>query len=618
MKFLSSFFVLVLIFSCQENIQKSVSEVQNTQDSTAIAINYEKASKNKDSNQYYLDAAKKVMLKNGGQRCLVSLLFLEGKRELMGSKLDAVTQIADSGLRINLSHENKLFKGKFYNLKGNVAGFKRNVYQSLEYYTEAEKIFLETKEWGALAGIYSNITNAYFSLKDYKTGLEYSSKAYNLKKFVQEDRIRTNITIIHALALTKNNRFEKALKIQLEADSISNITNDIVTKLSVAIGYAEIYKATNKFELASLNYEKCIALSKVSGIKHFELMSNIGLLSLYEQKNENNKLLQNADSTILLAKSLNNVDVLHTTQRIIGRAHAKNNNFQKAFENLNASYMLYDSTSGVENQKNINELRVKYKVEKSEKDRLKQNLLFAKQKEQLQKSRILLGLLGILLVGLFSVIFVRRKLNKARVYQLNLENNQRIQKALIDGEEKERLRLAHEIHDGIASMLTGITYKISGDQSEKSEILDLLKSLHEDTRKIAHNMMPIDFKKTNLGMALQQLCEKMTSSEIEVLMAGIREKFDISVQKSYVIYRTVQELVNNALKHAQCKTVFVKMVKLQNEVILSVEDDGIGITESQKQNGLTNIKERIQLLQGVLKIEGSENKGTIVEIRLVP
>lgn len=606
--------LVVLLVSCQRNEMKTASNSKNTQDSTLISVNFERASLNKDSSAIYYREAKEVMQKNGSQRCLASYLVLEGKRNLMAGELDSVLFIADSGLRIEYLPENKFFRGKFYNLKANVAGFRRNIYECLDYYTKAEKVFIEAKDSNSLAGIYSNITNSYFSLKDYKTALTYSAKAYKLLKTVQEDRIKTNILITHSLSLAKNKQLPKALLMQLKADSISNITQDVMAKMTVAMGYAEIYKSSNQLDSAKMYYAKCIELSQMTGVKHFELMSNVGLLSLYESSKENAKILEKSDRVLELAQLLNNVDVIHTSKRIIGRAFAENGDYENAFKYLDASYTLYDSTAGIENQRNINELRAKYTLEKNEKEILEQKLLLSTQNEQLQKWRLTLLVLGVGFCVLIGFVLLRRKLNRSKIVRLQLENQQKIQFAIIDGEEKERKRLAFEIHDGIASMITGISYKLSAEHSEKQEVLGLLNNLHEDSRKIAHNLMPIDFETHNLIDALGNLCLKMSNAAVEIILMSKEKQLELSSTKSHLLYRIIQELINNALKHANCRSIFIKIEREPGLLRLAVIDDGIGLQEAHNNRNFKSIRDRIQLLNGTINFVSAKDEGTEVQI----
>ncbi|MBI3238360.1 MAG: tetratricopeptide repeat protein, partial [Flavobacteriia bacterium] len=285
MKVWPLFTVLSIIASCTDSGAKKGGANQDRIDSTAIADLYAKAMISADSSTYYLSKAEEITTKNGSAKCVATGLFLKGKNFLYTGQLDSVDAIANKGLQIHFQLEDRGFRGKFYNLKG--------------------QLLDKTKE----------------------------------------DRVKTNILSTYAISLNKTGQPQKALFIEAKADSIASATNDVLAKLASTIGYAEIYKMAKKFDKAESYYAKCIELSKKTGIKHFELISKVGLLSIYEEKGEYQQIVDNADSLLLLAQELNNSDVLHTSKRIIGRAYAQKRAYQKGFDYLNESYDLYSSTA---------------------------------------------------------------------------------------------------------------------------------------------------------------------------------------------------------------------------------------------------------------------------------
>jgi signal transduction histidine kinase len=590
-----------------------MSYASTMQDSIDIATLFANRKLNKDSSEIYLSQAQALASKSIKNKAI--FLGLLGKEMILLGQLDSANSIADKGLQLNYEPYSRGLKGKFYNIKGNVAGLKKQLYQSIDYYLQAEKIYESVADSAALAGINSNVANSYFSLKDYPSAHQYATKAYALLPSVKESNIASNIITTYALSLIKIGKNKDALPIVQKADSLAEASQNKMAKITATIGFAEVYKSEMLFDSAIVYYNKCIALSKELGVKHFELMSAMGLLSLYEEQGNSNKIIQLAEPTIALANQMQNVDVLHTAKRIAGRALGKNGQYQKGFKMLSESYALYDSVAGVENQKNINELLVKYDAEKNEKEILNQNLLLAKQETKLRNRQlIILGLvlgLSILLVVYFYV----RKLNKERLIRLEIEKQKKIGDAYIYGEQKERTRLAFEIHDGIASMLTGISYKLRAADANKEEVLNLLTGLHEDTRRISHSLMPIDFEQKNLIEAVSNLCERMTNKEIEIIFFASKPIIGLDNQKSLLLYRVIQELINNALKYAQCKSIFVRIEnKEQNLIEICVEDDGVGLSGSLIQNGLKSIKERIKSLGARLLIESEKEGGTAVKI----
>lgn len=582
-------------------------------DSLAIVQLFTKSKTNKDSAAIYRKQAEALVQKSKQVQTRSLYLALLAKDHFYAGQLDAADSIADIGLQLAYDSDT-LQKGKFYNLKGNISGLKKNIYQSIEYYLSAEKNFIALGDSTALAGVYNNIANCYFSLKDYPSAQQYATKAYALLPSIKDPGIGANVRITYALSLNKTGRNHEALPIVKKADSLADDNQNQMAKLASTIGLAEVYKANYQFDTATFYYRKCIALSRVLGIKHFELMSMMGLLSMHEAQQHNDEVLRLAAPTIALAYQLQNKDVLHTAKRIAGKALGKKGLYQKGFELLSQSYDLYDSVASVENQKNINELLVKYDTEKKEKEILNQNLLLAGQKVALRNRQgvILCLLAGLVILSL--VIFYVRRLNRERLLRLEVEQQKKIGDAYIYGEQKERSRLAFEIHDGIASMLTGISYKLRAADAQKEEILGLLSTLHEDTRRISHSLIPIDFERKSFATVVGNLCEKISTKEIEVLCSASIGQADIDVYKSLLLYRIVQELINNALKYAQCKSIFVRIHFTPKGMELTVEDDGIGIPSHLVDKGFKSIRERLATLQGTMTIDTLINEGATIKI----
>jgi len=605
---------IAILFSCRQDVVQDMSYAGTMQDSINIATLFARKKSNKDSSEIYLNQGRAIAAKSVKNEAI--FLGYWGKEMIMMGQLDSANSIADKGLQLNYQANWRGLKGKFYNIKGNVAGLKKQLYQSIDYYLHAEKIYESVGDSAALAGIYSNVANSYFSLKDYPSAHQYADKAYALLPSVKESNIASNIITTYALSLNKIGKNKEALPVVRKADSLADASQNKMAKIAATIGLAEVYKSELLFDSAIVYYNKCIALSKELGVKHFELMSGMGLLSLYEEQGNDDNVIQLAEPTINLAHQLQNVDVLHTAKRITGKALGKKGQYQKGFQMLNESYALYDSVAGVENQKNINELLVKYDAEKKEKEILNQNLLLAKKETQLRNRQIIILALTLGLSILLVVYFYVRKLNRERLVRLEIEKQKKIGDAYINGEQKERTRLAFEIHDGIASMLTGISYKLRAEDVNKEEVIGLLTGLHEDTRRISHSLMPIDFEQKTLSESVQNLCEKITTKNIEVVFMGNAHHIQLDTHESLLLYRIIQELINNALKYAQCKSIFVRLEDKGNDSLeISVEDDGIGISDDLIKNGLVSIKERVKSLGALLDIASVNQEGTSVKIR---
>ena len=211
----------------------------------------------------------------------------------------------------------------------------------------------------------------------------------------------------------------------------------------------------------------------------------------------------------------------------------------------------------------------------------------------------------------------------------NLIQQQRTQ-AVLEAEERERIRIARDLHDGIGQTLAAARmtlgnyiFKKNIDSVEITNSLDLLEETIREVREISHNMMPSSLTKFGLTSALKQLANKINALgniELELQIIGIKERFDEKTELT--LYRIVQEVISNIIRHAEAKKVNIELIKHDDELILIIEDDGKGFdTENIKNNGigLKNIATRVEYLNGSVIFDSTIGRGTsvIVEIPLI-
>jgi two-component system, NarL family, sensor kinase len=258
-----------------------------------------------------------------------------------------------------------------------------------------------------------------------------------------------------------------------------------------------------------------------------------------------------------------------------------------------------------------------------------------------KNNRLLTALLGttsffLLIIAVFGRIYYRKnqRLSEQREvnYQQKLkeaEQQQQIQftKALMLGEEKERKRMAGDLHDGLGGMLAGVKINLSrlADNTHEvnindsfQKVIDQLDESVSELRRIARNMMPESLVMLGLELAIRDLCEAFTNpySKVEFLA------FDISTglakEKQVIIYRIVQELLTNAVRHAQAQQILVQCSQNMDNFFITVEDNGIGFDEKslgdKKGIGLANVKSRVEYLHGKMDIKSSPGEGTTINI----
>jgi PAS domain S-box-containing protein len=212
----------------------------------------------------------------------------------------------------------------------------------------------------------------------------------------------------------------------------------------------------------------------------------------------------------------------------------------------------------------------------------------------------------------------------------------KILRAVINAEEKERERIAGEIHDDLGPLMSTIKLYINELESEdlsEEEHADFLEKTNEiideainSTRAIANNLTPrviIDF---GLVKAVESFCKKVNlAQKVNIVYeTGIRERFDQTIE--LVLYRVITELLNNSLKHAQAEKIEIYLEKIDQVLQLTYMDDGIGFDLNKVLNedgggmGLKNIISRLQSINGTYRIHSQQEVGTlvVVEIKLDP
>ena len=195
-------------------------------------------------------------------------------------------------------------------------------------------------------------------------------------------------------------------------------------------------------------------------------------------------------------------------------------------------------------------------------------------------------------------------------HKLKMDFQQEMLKSTINTQEEERSRIARELHDDISSKLNVISLnmgllKLKLKEPESKQILaDISTSLNhsiERSRKISHELMPPVLEKFGLKEAIVDLVSQINYSGIVNVKLEGKENFNSSDgHKKLHIFRIVQELFNNTLKHAGAKHITLSCKDTAGHLEITYEDDGIGIESSDisKGVGMMNIESRMQVLNG--------------------
>ncbi len=294
----------------------------------------------------------------------------------------------------------------------------------------------------------------------------------------------------------------------------------------------------------------------------------------------------------------------------------------------------------------INNLTYKYqsKEKATEIKLLEQDKAFVQQSNQQQKrALVVLGLaLAGLLIGIYYIIrFYSDRIRAAKIIEEQKEeiNKQKIvelqdriqinsMQSMIAGQEVERARIAKDLHDSLGGLLSTIKLQVgnirtdSGSQVKSSAVNHATKLLDvavSEIRTISQDLQPGALKRLGLVSAINDLVNRYQSeSGPEITFQHYDLPKDLNQNFALGIYRIVQEILNNAIKHAQASEIFVQLNKEDDDIVIHIEDDGIGFDPNKKYKsmGLANIRSRVNYLKGSIDIDSRENEGTSFIIHL--
>ena len=550
----------------------------------------------------------------------------------------ANTLIKQDSSRRNL----QLWAKTNFNL-GVAYGYQGNHEKEIEYVEKTIPVANLIKDTLFLAIANTNLAIKYLNFAKYKEAYSYFMRANEQYKTLgnTEDIVFNNINL--SLCLYEMNSLPEMKK-------TLDVTKAYLDTTPNSMSWADYYANLGLYFSGIKEYPKAIKMYD-KAFKVLEEKKMYGrYASLYLKYAETYEHLHNyalskkymLDFLRISLETKNDTDRIKAYYRLSGY-EAKTKNFEEAYTYLNRYIKLLDSIGIEETSSKIKQLELQYQAEKKEKEILQlkntnnyTNLHLEKKKSQLYLMIMASGALLFLFVIGFLVY--RAKLKEGRLKErkyiqemsvLKHDQQTKVFSAMIEGQEKERKRLAIDLHDGLGGRLSAISLKLSKLDNDKlqkypkeelTRIREDIKDSLSELRSIARNLMPETLIKFGLKAALQDYCSNMNTRECKVTLQFYDEAKMILLNDQVTIYRIVQELINNAVKHAEATEVLVQYIYEKGKVDIAVEDNGIGFDlESPRHDkgmGLDNLKTRVEYLKGIFDIQSFKNEGTTVTIQI--
>ncbi|HNP19698.1 MAG TPA: sensor histidine kinase [Fulvivirga sp.] len=473
------------------------------------------------------------------------------------------------------------------NIIGQVYYFNKDYKKAKEYFQLYLKNALSVPDSTEIAGGYNNIAGVSNNLQQYDSAILYYKKALGISK-------------------AANNQYSIA-------NSYQNIGSSYKSLGQHSISF-------NYYDSALFYYAK---INNPSGTMETRLNMGQGF---YHLKNYV-KAIDNLREALRLAEELKEVNMEAEVLKSLSLAYAESGNYKDSYKALKRNQILSDSLFNIEKSKAVEEINSKYETEIKD-----QQITFLDQENKLQKATnqrnniiILALVIGVLL--LLIVFYLWRQ--RARIQQQEVLNEQKIRlresqiQAVINSEEKERKRFASDLHDSMGQLVSALTMNIQGlkeassDAQVRNEIVDnstsLLNDIQREIRNIAFNLMPQVLTNEGLIPALQELTARIDKSnqvKAQVKAFGLNERFNEVFEIS--LYRILQEWISNVLKYAKASEILIQFTAHEDEVIITIEDNGIGFDlhtfEHSKGNGWRSINTRLNLIAGTMDIDTQQGR----------
>lgn len=628
-----------LLLTAQQNVADSLSRLPDdtvkVNKLNALATSYRYTDPVKAEN--ILRSAIAVSQKIDYNYGLAASYTLQSTLLVNQTKLDSGKLIADKAFALLKDKKDRLSRDQL-GIVTNTYGViyqNRQLYDSAtSRYLEAAEIFTETGNHKRIFYTYHNLSVIYTFLNDTVKMISYAKSAQDVAAKAGDTSLMIDGLQLGANAYNKTNKFDSVILLARKGLQIATAQNDpaAIGKFHQYIGIAHM-SAGKHLDSAIVHLDKAIEFLTRSN-SQYDIAINLHYIGrAYQEMKNYPKSVSYYKKAIDLHKTLGLDHLMMYSLNSLAETEQQAGNPAEALRYLREYIAVNDSVQVRNNRKQTEELEAKYQSQKKETLLLEQQMAIGKKNIL---NYVLAGsALALLIVSLLSwyTFKQKRKLQQQRIGELETEKLLTATESVLKGEERERTRLARDLHDGLGGMLSGIKHSFSNIKSnlvmtpdnaqlfERS--LDMLDSSIKEMRRVAHNMMPEALVKFGLDTALNDFCEDVNKAgalRITYQSIGL-ENAAIEQSTATSIYRIVQELINNILKHASARTALVQVTRSDGHLSITVEDDGKGFDASvmnqSRGMGWLNIRNRVELLKGTLDVQSEKEKGTSVHIEFV-
>jgi len=553
---------------------------------------------------------------------------------------DGTMEYARKGLALSERAKNKLKSSIFNEFIGYAYKDKTILDSAFIYFEKTLELAIDANDIGQQVGAYLDIGAYYGDQEMWDSALEQFFKALPLSERLEDKAkymsILGNIGSMHRML----DNPDKAISYFERMKEMAEKTNNISHKRKAYYELGALYKDKMEYTKSLEYLQTALDISKQTGSKMYEVicLQNLAQLYSHDEIQDFEKAIRYAKESLVLSEGINNLSFASASWGTLSTIYCRQGNFKESitaahkslecdstnmsrmlslYNNLTDSYIsisnkdsarfffhkyrnLKDKYITKELQESVSDMEVKYETDKKE-----MRIASLEKERQLY---VWLGIAGFLLVIALIIVLWQTKRNARKEKQLIAA------RSVIDGEMRERTRLAQDLHDRLSGNISAAKIELANHAGSLHDVSDKLDGCIEEIRRVAHSLMPVSLQ-SGIKTALEDFAAKF--SNVRFHFFGEDKPLDKGTE--YIIYCCACELVNNSLKHSGAKNIDVQLVRGEDYIALTIEDDGCGFDEKSVTEGigLKNIHDRIASCGGKMNIVSSKSKGTeaIIEIK---
>ncbi|KQR92402.1 hypothetical protein ASG01_10760 [Chryseobacterium sp. Leaf180] len=592
-------------------------------------------------------------------------------REYIDLDNKKLAQNAQKMLQISERAKNIPGKADALNFLGVVEDINSNYSKALRFYTESLKLLKNTDNAKSVASVSNNIGLLEWKIGNYKNALSIFFFALKYAEKSGSNKIQGNISSNIGLVWQDLKRYKEALVWQKKAlafrkkekndngiaSTYNNLANafsflnehdstlyfqekaiDLQVKTGDDYGLAISYMNRGEEYSKNKNDKQAFDLYEKSRIIREKIGDELGLSFTYESlSNCYSKLgnLQNAvffgEKAYAISKKINSNERISESSRNLAEIYEKAGDQQKALKLYKIANEFQDKIFNSEMVDKVAFLNVKYETEKKEKDLNLAKLNISKATlASKQKNLSLIILSSLVAIGLlaFRIFSVKTKL---RQKQLLLENDL-LQQQSISKTQQQRLEISRDLHDSLGAHLTLMSATLDGLKNAENtdvRVKEKINSLSDFVDGSIFELKNTLWVLHSETVFLQDLRLKILNliNSISEVKPDLKIKIDFDVNENILldskmaaqIFRVVQEILNNALKHSGANLIELNFTQNAGDLLINISDNGVGFdTEIQRNKsfGLTNIETRIHDISGTVHLESGVGSGTVYKLQI--